>query len=309
MKCVFFGTPDFAIAPLKALAEKVDVTLVVTQEDKQKGRGKKLQPTPVKMVAEELGIEVFQPKNINDPESIEYLKKQEADLFVVVAYGQILKQDVLDIPKLYPINIHGSILPKYRGAAPIQHAILEGEETTGISIMKMELGLDSGPVALEKHLEIGDMDTGELFEAVSHLGAEGIVEFVSLVEEGKVHFQEQNHEESTYADKIHPSMGVLDFYNEEAPVLKRKIQGFSPKPGAKFSVEGSTFKVFASEIVEKTLNPGAFQVEGKKLYIGTKKGALSLLSIQREGKKRMDIAAFLAGNPLGEKGFVDRIEG
>lgn len=304
MKAVFFGTPDFAVPTLNALNEISDVTLVVTREDKKKGRGKKLLPTPVKTRAEALGIEVFQPHSCNTEEALEKLRAQAADIFVVVAYGQILSQDVLALPKKHIVNVHSSLLPKYRGAAPMQWAILNGDEETGVSLMKVEAGLDSGPVYAMKKTPIGDKNFGVIHDELADFGADLIREFVSDLEKGAVSFTEQEHDAATYAAKIDDALLTLSTEELTANEFVRKIRAFSPEPGAHFLFRGERLKVYDGEVSEEKVALGRYKATKKKLWIGTKEGSVLLKEIQRPGKKRMAIGSYLAGAHLDEEGEI-----
>ena len=304
MKAVFFGTPDFAVPTLNALNEISDVTLVVTREDKKKGRGKKLLPTPVKTRAEALGIEVFQPHSCNTEEALEKLRAQAADIFVVVAYGQILSEDVLTLPKKHIVNVHSSLLPKYRGAAPMQWAILNGDEETGVSLMKVEAGLDSGPVYAMKKTPIGDKNFGVIHDELADFGADLIREFVSDLEKGAVSFTEQEHDAATYAAKIDDALLTLSTEELTANEFVRKIRAFSPEPGAHFLFRDERLKVYDGEVSEEKVAPGRYKATKKKLWIGTKEGSVLLKEIQRPGKKRMAIGSYLAGAHLDEEGEI-----
>ncbi|MDO5036885.1 MAG: methionyl-tRNA formyltransferase [Tissierellia bacterium] len=307
IKTIFFGTPDFSVPALEVLHELTDLRLVVTQEDKPKGRGKKVLASPVKARALELGIEVFQPSSINTQESQAKLEALGADLFVVVAYGQILKKPVLEAPKLDIINIHASLLPKYRGAAPIERAILEGERETGVSIMRVEEGLDSGPVALMKSCPIGHKNAQDLREALADLGAQALRDYLGALEEGRVSFKDQDHDQATYAHKIHNELGALDFLGETSQESLNRIRALSPKPGAYFYLEGEKIKVFEGALApqEEGGEPGDLRVRGPRLFIRAKDGFLEVKSLQRPGKKRMDVASFLNGYPIKEGSQVN----
>lgn len=304
MKVVFFGTPDFAVPTLKALNEICDVTLVVTREDKKKGRGKKLLPTPVKVEAEAMGIEVFQPHSCNTEEALEKLKAQQADLFVVAAYGQILSEDVLAIPKKHIVNVHSSLLPKYRGAAPMQWAILNGDEETGVSLMQVEAGLDSGPVYAMKKTPIGDKNFGDIHDELANFGADLIREFVRDMENDAVKFTEQDHDKATYASKIDEELLTLKAEELTAPEFLQKIRAFSPAPGARFLFRGEQLKIYDGELSDEKVPAGRFKATKKNLWIGTKEGSVSLKEIQRPGKKRMDVVSYLAGAHLDEEGEI-----
>lgn len=310
MRCIFFGTPEFSVMALETLAKHEDVCLVVTQEDKKRGRGKKLKPSPVKEKALELGIEVFQPKNINSSESLEKLKSYDADLFVVVAYGQILKKSLLSIPNLDIINIHASLLPKLRGAAPIQYSILQGHIKTGICIMRIEEGLDSGPVAIRKEIDINGKNYEELSNDLSILGAQALEEYLDTLKVGKINFQDQDHDSSTYAPKIENQMTWLDFYSETAIEIERKIRALSPSPGARMKIGEDSFKLYEVQLENSSnLDPGQYKTNGKEIVIGTVQGDISVGKIQRAGKKIMDAKSLLAGYKLPSSGKINPVEG
>lgn len=302
MNIVFMGTPEIANPILEALDENYNVTLVVTQEDKKKGRGKKLLPPPVKVKAEELGIPVFQPKSINTEESIEKLKSENADLFIVIAYGQILKEDVLNIPKQC-INIHASILPKLRGAAPINWAIINGEKESGVSIMQMERGLDSGDVALVKKVNIESLNAEELESEISRLGAEAIVEFIESYKKDEAVFVPQNHDEATYAPKIDKETGYINFKEMNTKEILDLVRGLYPAPAASAVYKDIRFKILEAKEVESEDGNLAGEIldSNKKLIVKTKDSAISIEKIQFPGKKAMDIKSYLAGNDFEEK--------
>lgn len=302
MNIVFMGTPEIANPILEALDENYNVTLVVTQEDKKKGRGKKLLPPPVKVKAEELGIPVFQPKSINTEESIEKLKSENADLFIVIAYGQILKEDVLNIPKQC-INIHASILPKLRGAAPINWAIINGEKESGVSIMQMERGLDSGDVALVKKVNIESLNAEELESEISRLGAEAIVEFIESYKKDEAVFVPQNHDEATYAPKIDKETGYINFKEMNTKEILDLVRGLYPAPAAFAVYKDIRFKILEAKEVESEDGNLAGEIldSNKKLIVKTKDSAISIEKIQFPGKKAMDIKSYLAGNDFEEK--------
>jgi len=240
MKIVFMGTPDFAAAALEALVRAGhEITAVVTQPDKAKGRSKELVFSPVKECAVKHGIPVMQPRRIKTPEAIEELKQYEADVYVVAAFGQILSQEILDIPKFRSINIHASLLPKYRGASPIQHVIIDGEEKTGITIMQMDAGIDTGDMLYTKELVIEPTDNFEtLHDKLCVLGAEAIVEALPLLEAGKLTPVAQDHEKSCYAGMITKEMGNIDF-TKSATSIERLIRGMNPWPSAYTFYQGS----------------------------------------------------------------------
>ena len=244
MKVLFMGTPDFAVPVLEELIKKHDVVAVVSQPDKPKGRGKKLQPTPVKVVAVENNIPVYQPERIKNEEFVEILKGIEADVYVVVAYGQILSQEILDIPKYGCINVHGSLLPKYRGAAPIQWAIINGEEKTGVTIMYMVKALDSGDMILKKEIDIDPEDTYEtLHDKMAPAGAKALIEALDLIENGNVSAEKQDESRTCYASMITREMGLID-WSKSSKEIKNKVRGFNPVPAAYTNYDDEVIKIF-----------------------------------------------------------------
>lgn len=301
MKFIFMGTPEFSVPILERLHKLGKVALVVSQEDKRKGRGKKFTKTPVKVKAEELGLEVYQPHDVNSEESIERLREVQADIIVVVAYGQILKREILDLPKKYIVNVHASLLPELRGAAPINRAIMEGKEKTGVSLMRVEEGLDSGAVSAVKEIDIKDMNAGELEDKLSLMGADLLEEFIREVEEDKVNFTPQDESKKTYADKILKDDLVLNFC-DKSKNLVNKIRGLSPHYGAKFSYEDKLYKIFAAEEIENSSDKkvGTIIKSDKELIIKTLDGAISVKEIQAPGKRAMRIDDFLRGNKFEE---------
>ena len=299
MKIVFMGTPDFAVGALEALIEAGhEVVAVVTQPDKPKGRGKEMQMTPVKACAVEHNIEVFQPVKIKTPEAVEVLKGYGADLFVVAAFGQILSKEILDMPKYGCVNIHASLLPKYRGAAPIQWAILDGEKETGVTIMQMNEGLDTGDMLTKVIVPIEDTDTGEsLFDKLAEAGAKLLVETIPQMEAGTLQPEAQDDAKSTYAKMIKKEMGHID-WKKEAIVLERLVRGMNSWPSAYTYLNGKTLKVWEASVEESTSKASVgevVEVTKDSIKVQTGKDLLVLKQIQIEGKKRMDVAAFLLG--------------
>ena len=299
MKIVFMGTPDFAVGALEALVEAGhEVVAVVTQPDKPKGRGKEMQQTPVKACALKHNIEVFQPVKIKTPEAVEVLKGYGADLFVVAAFGQILSKEILDMPKFGCVNIHASLLPKYRGAAPIQWAILDGEKETGVTIMQMNEGLDTGDMLTKVIVPIEDTDTGEsLFEKLAEAGAKLLIETIPQIEAGTLHPEAQDDSLSTYAKMIKKEMGLID-WKKEAVVLERLVRGMNSWPSAYTHFNGKTLKVWEAgvELKEAKAEPGTVvEVTKNSIKVRTGQDLLVLKQIQLEGKKRMDVASFLLG--------------
>ncbi len=304
MKAVFFGTPDFAVPVLKALAAGHEVSAAVTQPDKPKNRGKKLIPTPVKQAAESLGIEVLQPVSAKTDEFIDKLKEYNADVFVVAAYGQILPKALLEIPKYGSINVHGSLLPKYRGAAPVKQAIMDGEKTTGITIMYMAERLDAGDMLLKAETPIGEDETGgELEERLSVLGAETLVKALKLLEEGKLVPEKQDEEKHTYAHKITKETGLIDF-SKSAMEIKNLIRALNPSPAAYTFYNGEKLKIFKAEAVSEE-KEGALgeiiSVDKKGILVKTGKESLLIKEIQAPGQKIMPVSAYILGHKI-EKG-------
>ncbi|GAB4416215.1 MAG: methionyl-tRNA formyltransferase [Anaerolineales bacterium] len=294
-KIVFMGSPDFALQTLRALHENYPLAGVVTQPDRAAGRGRELKPPPVKTLALELGIPVIQPEKLSQPDAVAQLKAWSPDLIVVAAFGQILKQDVLDLPKLGCINVHASLLPRWRGAAPINAAILHGDEETGITIMKMDAGLDTGPILTQRAIRIAPDETaGSLFDKLSALGAGLLLETLPGYISGEIEPRPQPEEGATYAGMLKKQAGALDF-SRPAIELERKVRAFNPWPGAYFDWDGNRLKVHRAGI-----SPGKKR-EGQRLAVnglpavGTSDGLLVLKEVQPAGKKRMDGKAFLAG--------------
>ncbi len=308
-KIVYMGTPDFAVPALKALVrEGYRVTAVVTQPDKPKGRGKTLLPSPVKETALEYGIPVLQPRRVREEGFLEILQQYEPDLIVVAAFGQIIPVSVLELPEFGCINIHASLLPKYRGAAPIQHAILDGEKETGVTIMQMGEGLDTGDILTKKAIPIRETDTaGSLFDTLAEEGAELLIRTLPSVFEGTAVREKQPEESPTaYASMIRKEHGLLDF-GRSAEELERHIRGMDPWPGAFTHLDGKTLKVWKAAALSSAgkeadgsvKEPGTILSADKDgILIACKEGSLLLTEIQLEGKKRMDSGAFLRGYHL-----------
>ena len=300
MKAVFMGTPDFAVPTLNALIENHEVLAVVSQPDKPKGRGKKMQPTPVKLAAEAHGIPVYQPAKIKDPEFVEFLSTIKADVFVVVAYGQILPQSILDMPKYGCINIHASLLPRYRGAAPIEWSVINGEKETGVTTMFMAEGLDTGDIIEEAVTEIGAKETAEeLRSRLAELGAELILSTMKAVISGDFKRTPQDDSKSNYAVRLSKEMGKAD-WSLPAVKIERLIRGLRPWPVVYSSLSGRGLKIYAADVVEDMSGePGEIIEVGKKNFVvACGKGALRIRMVQPEGKKMMDAASFLNGNKL-----------
>ncbi len=307
MKIVFMGTPDFAAGILEDIIKAGhEIALVVTKEDKPRGRGKEVTFTPVKEVALKHNLPVFQPHRIKDTEAIETLKKYEADVFVVVAYGQILSREILDMPKKICVNIHASLLPKYRGAAPIQWAVIDGEQYTGVTTMRMEDGIDTGDIIETITYELKSDETGgSLFDKLMELGGKLIVSTLEKIENGTATFTKQDDSKSTYAKMLNKKLGDIDF-SMDAVSIERLIRGLNPWPSAYTSLNGKNLKIWKAVTKEDEYEgqPGEIvYVSEDEMYIKTGKGVLSIVELQLEGKKRMYIQDFLHGNKI-EKGIV-----
>jgi methionyl-tRNA formyltransferase len=295
-RIVFMGSPDFAVPALEALAVHCTVIGVVTQPDRPAGRGGMLNPPAVKAAARRLGIPVIQPEKLRNPEAMAQLRAWAPDLIVVAAFGQILRPDVLNLPKYGCINIHGSLLPRGRGAAPIQAAILAGDTQTGITIMKMDPGVDTGPLLSQRAIPISNQDTaGMLFEKLAPLGAELLLETLPRYLSGELQPQTQPAEGVTYVPMLKKEDGRLDF-NQPADALERRVRAFTPWPGTWFDWNGAPIKVLRARAgAEKNLGAGSRLIFEGYPAIGTSDGTFILEQIQPAGKKPMTGKAFLAG--------------
>ena len=307
MKVIFAGTPDFAAAALKAIAAAgFEIPLVLTQPDRPKGRGMQLVPSPVKQAALELGLRVAQPEKLrNNAEALQMLKEVEADVMVVAAYGLILPQDVLDTPKHGCLNIHASLLPRWRGAAPIQRAIEAGDAETGVCIMQMDIGLDTGNVVSEHRYAIQQTDTAnEVHDALMNLGAEAIVaDLQQLKAEGRLKSVKQPEEGVTYAQKLSKEEACIN-WNESAAVIERKIRAFNPVPAAWVEYQGKPMKIWRAEVMAQQGRAGeVLSCSSDGLIVACGANALKITELQPSGSKRMDIAAFAAGHTV-EAGTV-----
>ena len=316
MRIVFMGTPDFSVPALKALVEAGhQVIAVVTQPDKPKGRGKEVQMTPVKIQAMEYGIPVYQPAKVREASFVEVLKGLEADVYVVIAFGQILPKAVLELPKYGCINIHASLLPKYRGAAPIQWCVIDGEGETGITTMMMDVGLDTGDMLEKAVIPIEEKETGgSLHDKLSMAGGDLILSTLKKLEEGTLVRTPQTDEGTCYAKMLTKSLGDID-WNQGAVSIERLIRGLNPWPSAYTMWNGKTIKIWAADVIagreaadflsepgvpaETGTAPGTVVCSDKRgLVVCTGGGLLSIRELQMEGKKRMDTPAFLRGYPI-----------
>lgn len=307
MRIVFMGTPDFAEESLRALLEAgEDIAAVFTQPDKPRGRGMQESFSPVKTLAVERGIPVYQPVTFKDGAATELLRTLAPELLVVVAYGRILPQTFLDVAKYGSINVHGSLLPKYRGAAPIQWAVLNGDKKTGVSVQYMAAAMDAGDVIASRETEIGEFETsGELFDRLKTLGAELLVETVRKIASGDVVRVPQNEADATYTKMLHKEMCPIDWNKSPREIVKH-ICGLDPWPVATAELGGVSFRVFGAEYTDtKTaLAPGKIVSAGKagiEVACGGSQ-TLRITEIQAAGKKRMSAAAFLLGHPMKADG-------
>ena len=304
MKILFMGTPDFALFSLRALVEAGEQVIgVVTQPDKPKGRGYTLTPPPVKVYAMEQGLPVYQPKTLRDEAFAQLLSELDPDLIVVVAFGKILPQNVLDYPKYGCVNVHGSILPKYRGAAPMQRAIIDGEAETGVTTMMMDVGLDTGDMLLVEKMPIEENDNFEtVHDKLGAIGAHALLETVKAMKAGELVRHKQDDSLSTYAAKIEKEDCLIDF-SKSAKAVHDLIRGLSPIPlGFTHTADGKMLKIIATEIAERS---GSFapagtvlSVSGGKITVACGEGSVALLTVLPEGKKRMQAADFINGRKI-----------
>ena len=300
MKIIFMGTPDFAAASLEALiASRHEIQAVVTQPDKPKGRKGELTPSPVKVVAEGKGIKVYQPLKVRDEEFVKTLRAYNPDVIVVVAFGQIIPLSILKMPKFGCVNIHGSLLPKYRGAAPIQWAVLDGEKETGITTILMDEGIDTGDILLKKTIKIdADETSGSLFDKLMALGAETILETLDELERGSLTPTKQGESPTAYAKMLTKAMGLIDF-TRSAKELDCFVRGMDPWPSAYTLLAGKTLKLWKVRAVEGSGKAGSVIDIGKESFtIACGEGAIEVLEVQLEGKKRMSAGDFLKGSTL-----------
>ena len=308
MRIVYMGTPDFAVPTLESLIKGGhQVIAAVTQPDKPKGRGKAVLMTPVKEKALEYDIPVYQPVKARDPEFVALLQELNPDAIVVVAFGQILPKAILDIPKYGCINVHASLLPKYRGAAPIQWAVIDGEEVSGVTTMLMDEGLDTGDMLEKIEYVLDKKETGgSLFDKLSNLGGELILSTLEKIENGTITRTPQGDATTSYAKMLQKTMGKID-WTMEAVKIERLIRGLNPWPSAYTSLNGKTVKIWAAEVEEgaSTGNPGRVKVAKDKLLVECGEGYLSITELQLEGKKRMETAAFLRGFTIEDQSVFE----
>ncbi len=300
LKTVFMGTPEFAVGTLQGLLEAgVDLVGVYTQPDRPKGRGKKLAPPPVKELARQHGIPVFQPVKLRAPEAVAELQALAPDLIVVVAYGQILPQSVLDIPTCGCINVHASLLPKYRGAAPINKAIVDGETVTGITTMRMDAGLDTGDMLVKRSLTIGPDETaGELHDRLAALGRETMEETLRQLLAGTLQPEKQNDNESSYAPMMKKEDGLVD-WSLPAREVHNRVRGLAPWPGAYTHLDGEVLKLAQTRVIAGSGRPGEIvSASADGIDIACGDGAVRVGALQLPGRKMLPAADFLRGHKL-----------
>ena len=314
MRIIFMGTPEFSVGTLEALAEAGhEIVLAVTQPDKPKGRGKEMQFTPVKEAANRLGIPVYQPVKVRNEECVEVLRSYQADVIVVIAFGQILPKSILELTPYGCINVHASLLPKYRGAAPIQWAVIDGENVSGVTTMQMDEGLDTGDMILKKEIVLDEKETGgSLHDKLAEAGAELCVETLKRLDEGTAPFEKQGETPTAYAKMLTKQMGEID-WTQPAENIERLIRGLSPWPSAYTHWNQKVMKIWLAEAepcreeiqnegdMAKVLKPGMITEVGKDRFsVQTGQGVLTVLELQIPGKKRMDAGAFLRGCQIKE---------
>lgn len=307
MRILFMGTPDFAVETLQALIDSEhEVIGVVTQPDKPKGRGGKMQFTPVKEAAVQADIPVYQPQRVRDDDFVETLKKMAPDVMVVVAFGQILSKEILDIPRYGCMNVHASLLPKLRGAAPIQWSVIDGDRESGVTIQQMDEGIDTGDILLVEKYKLDAKETGgSLFDKLAKLGGPMMLKVLKMAEEDTLKPIPQNHEEHTYAKMLSKATGQIDF-EKSAVEIERLIRGLNPWPSAFCFLDGKMLKIWEADVVANVdteiggnCEPGTVvEVEKTAFTVKTGDGYLKVHSVQLEGKKRMDCDAFLRGYQL-----------
>ncbi|MCI5873896.1 MAG: methionyl-tRNA formyltransferase [Clostridiales bacterium] len=302
MRVIFMGTPDFAVETLEEIIKAGhEVVLVVSQPDKAVGRSKALRYTPVKACAIEHGIEVYQPEKVREAACVEYLRGYAPDIIIVEAFGQIIPKAILDMPRYGCVNVHASLLPKYRGAAPIQWAVINGDMVTGVTTMRMNEGLDTGDMILKQEVIIREDETGgSLFEHLSKVGAKLCVKTMEAIEAGTATYTPQNDEEATHTKKIYKELGSID-WTRDAKTIECLIRGLDPWPSAYTRLNDKTLKIWKAKVIpgESDTAPGCIvKVEKAGITVQTGEGMLLLTEIQLEGKKRMSVESFLNGYPV-----------
>lgn len=299
MKVVFMGTSDFAVPSLARLIEhQYKIIGVVTQPDRPRGRGRKVTFSPVKELVLKHRLEIFQPNSIRDSESLDVLRNWEPDVVVVVAYGQILPAEILDLPRLGCINVHGSLLPHYRGAAPIQRAIMAGERLTGVTTMFMNTGLDSGDIILQTPIEIdNEMDFGQVHDLLAQAGSDLLLDTMAVLASGSNPRRKQDEQRSSYAPRLTREEELID-WSADAVTIKNKIRALSPQPGAYSSLRGQRFKIFSARVLNQDSGPRPgeiIEIGFDGFAVQTGQGVLEILEVQKEGKKRISSHDFMKG--------------
>ncbi|MBU1044392.1 MAG: methionyl-tRNA formyltransferase [Candidatus Omnitrophica bacterium] len=305
MKIVFFGSSDFSLASLKALRQKHQLLAVYTQPDRKKGRNLLLSKTPVKIYAEEYNLPIFQPEIVSAPEIVEQLKSFNADLFVVVSFGQKLSNQLLEIPREFCLNVHSSLLPKWRGAAPINYAIINGDKLSGVTIMKMNETMDGGDIVLSKSLEINDDDAVVLLDKLAVLGAEALLESIDLIEKNQEKFVPQDQSKVSVAKKLKKENGLID-WRDSADCIHNKVRGLLPWPCAFTHYKGKLLKILKTKVLAFDRLENTAQIPGEIVQIEKHAGivvmtgsqALLIESLQLEGKKAMNAYDFVNGHNL-----------
>ena len=307
MRVIFMGTPDFAVSVLAAVAEAGhEILLAVTQPDRPKGRGKQIQYSPVKEWAIEHDVPVYQPRRIRDEEAAAYLARFEADIIVVAAFGQILPKEILELPPYGCVNVHASLLPKYRGAAPIQWAVINGDPVSGVTTMQMDEGLDTGDMLLKTVIELDKKETGgSLHDKLADAGAKLCVETLRRMEEGSIRQEKQSESPTVYAKMLGKALGRID-WNRDAVSIERLIRGLNPWPSAYTTWDKKTMKIWDADVAgdvpgSEEAKPGTItSVSKQEFTVKTGEGSLTIRELQIPGKKRMDAGAFLRGYSLKE---------
>jgi len=303
MDIVFFGTSEFAVPSLRAIANsRHKVLAVITRPDKKGGRGMQVLQSPVRMEAGHLRLQVHQPQDVSSKETIKLLEAKKADLFVVIAYGAILKKHILDVPKKYCINLHPSLLPKYRGAAPCNWTIINGEQTTGVTIIKLNEKLDAGDIITAQSIHISKDDTSEdIYNQLAHIGAETVLATLGLIESNKESLTQQDEKQVTQAPKLKKEDGLINWKNE-ADKIANFIHGTQPWPGAYTSLDKKLLKIFCTNVIpaKAGIHGTITKIEKDSFTVACGKGALKIKEVQLEGKKRMPTEEFLRGVHISE---------
>ena len=301
MRVAFMGSPEFAVPCLRAVAAAHEVVVVVSQPDKPAGRGGELRAPAVKVAAQELGLPIIQPKSARNGELAQALRDARVDVAIVVAYGKILPKDVLEAPPLGCINVHGSLLPKYRGAAPVQWAVIDGEAETGVSIMQLDEGMDTGPVWAERRVAIGPEETsGELLARLAPIGAAALIEALPVIASGTARPVAQDHARATHAKMLDKTDGAID-WAQPARAIAARIRGVDPWPGAYATLRGQPIKLFRAIVTERAAEAGAgtvVAIDREGVHVACTGGVVAIREVQAAGKKRMAAQAFASGRGI-----------